>query len=234
MTVTNANPLFGTDWDPLLRQEFTKLYWAELQEFVEEERSRSRVYPSDEEVFRAFKLTPYAGTKVVILGQDPYHGAGQAHGLAFSVRRDVPVPPSLKNILKELHHDLGVPIPNHGNLEAWARHGVLLLNAVLTVREGSPGSHRRRGWETFTDEVIRVVNRRTDPVVFILWGRVAGKKRRLIDSPSHTIVESPHPGPQSARKGFYDSKPFSRANAVLAAARRERIDWSLMDCRSLT
>jgi uracil-DNA glycosylase len=229
MSVTDQNPLFGTDSGPLLRQEFTKPCWAELQAFVAAERSRFEVYPPDVEVFMALHLTAYAETKVVILGQDPYPGAGQAHGLAFSVRCGVPVPPSLKNIHKELHEDLGVPIPDHGNLKQWARRGVLLLNATLTVRAGAAASHQGRGWETFTDEVIRVVNRKTDPVVFILWGRVAGKKKRLIDSPPHTVIESPHPGPQSARKGFCGSNPFSRANAALVAAGREAIDWTLTD-----
>lgn len=224
MTVTNWDPLFDTDWDPLLRQEFSKPYWAELRDFVDDERSRFRVYPPDEEVFKAFELTPYAETKVVILGQDPYHGAGQAHGLAFSVRPGVPVPPTLKNIHRELHEDLGAQIPDHGSLEVWARRGVLLLNSMLTVRAKSPRSHRR--WETFTDEVIRVVAKETRPVVFILWGRDAQRKARLVDPPRHTIICSSHPSPQSARRGFFGSKPFSRARDALLAGGRGGIDWT--------
>ena len=213
----------------LLRQEFTKRYWVDLRAFVTDERSGFAVYPPDDEVFRALHLTSHADTEVVILGQDPYHGAGQAHGLAFSVPCGVPRPPSLENIHRELHEDLAVPIPDHGNLEQWARRGVLLLNPTLTVRERSPGSHRRKGWETFTDEVIRVVNRKSITVVFILWGRVAGKKKQLIDSPPHAVIESPHPGPRSARRGFCGSNAFSRANAALVGAGREAIDRTLTD-----
>ncbi len=163
----------------------------------------------------------------MILGQDPYHGPGQAHGLCFSVRPGVRVPPSLRNIHAELHDDLGLPIPDHGNLERWAQSGVLLLNATLTVRAGEAGSHQKRGWETFTDQVIRVVNAKTDQVVFILWGNSARRKRELIDTSRHTIIESAHPSPLSAHNGFLGSKPFSRANAALLAAGREPIDWNL-------
>jgi uracil-DNA glycosylase len=227
--LADLNPLLGTDWDPLLRQEFRKPYWADLQAFVAAERSRWNVYPPHDEVFTALHLTPLADAKVVILGQDPYHGADQAHGLAFSVRRGIRVPPSLKNIHRELHEDLGVPIPDHGNLEVWSRRGVLLLNATLTVRQGSPRSHRHKGWETFTDEVIRIAAAKTDPLVFILWGRDAGRKKSLIDSSRHSVIESPHPSPQSAYNGFFRSKPFSRANVALVAGRRGGIDWSLTE-----
>jgi uracil-DNA glycosylase len=227
--VADWNPLLGTDWVPLLGQEFEKLYWSDLRKFVAAQRSRYRVYPSDDEVFTALRLTPYAETKVVILGQDPYHGAGQAHGLAFSVRHGIRRPPSLVNIHRELHDDLGVPTPDHGNLEPWARRGVLLLNATLTVRAGAPRSHRHKGWETFTDEVIRVIAAKTDPVVFILWGKDARRKRALIDASRHIVIESAHPSPQSARKGFFGSKPFSRANCSLLAAGRTFIDWGLTE-----
>jgi uracil-DNA glycosylase len=219
----------ATDWNPLLRDQFELPYWAELQQFVAQERSRHPVYPPADEVFAALHLTPYADVKVMILGQDPYHGPGQAHGLCFSVRRGVRVPPSLANIHKELHADLGVPIPDHGNLEAWARQGVLLLNATLTVRGGAAASHQQHGWETFTDQVIRVVDAKADPVVFILWGASARRKRALIDAERHTIIESAHPSPLSAHNGFFGSRPFSRTNAALIDAGREPVDWDLSD-----
>ena len=216
-----------TDWNPVLRGEFAKPYWPDLRDFVAAERQRGTVYPPAEEVFAALHLTPYAETKVLILGQDPYHGARQAHGLCFSVRRGVAVPPSLVNIHKELHDDLGIPEPDHGNLEAWAVQGVLLLNTTLTVRAGQATSHAGKGWEMFTDEVIRTVAAKDDHVVFILWGSHARKKRGLIDGSRHTIIESAHPSPLSAHNGFFGSRPFSRANAALVAAGRDPIDWRL-------
>ncbi len=216
-----------TDWNPVLRAEFDEPYWHDLQAFVRDERERATIYPPDEQVFAALHLTPYAQTKVLILGQDPYHGDGQAHGLCFSVQDGVAQPPSLVNIFKELQADLGIAAPPHGNLEQWARQGVLLLNAVLTVRAHQAGSHAGKGWETFTDRVITTVNARSERVVFILWGAYARKKRPLIDMDRHVIIESAHPSPLSAHNGFFGSRPFSRANAALRAAGREPIDWAI-------
>jgi uracil-DNA glycosylase len=216
-----------TDWNPVLRREIDQPYWAELQTFVAEERARGPVYPSHDEVFAALHLTPYSAVKVVILGQDPYHGPGQAHGLCFSVRSGVPAPPSLQNIFKELESDLGVAPPQHGCLEAWASQGVLLLNATLTVRARQAASHQGKGWERFTDAVLRAVNDKPERVVFILWGASARKKRALIDTTRHVVIESAHPSPLSARNGFFGSRPFSRANAALVAAGREPVDWKL-------
>ncbi|NBN96701.1 MAG: uracil-DNA glycosylase [Actinobacteria bacterium] len=215
-----------TDWNPLLRGEFEKPYWHQLQQFVRDERSSGVVYPRHEEVFAALHLTPYADVRVVILGQDPYHGAGQAHGLCFSVQHGVAVPPSLLNMFKELRDDLGISPASHGNLTKWAQQGVLLLNTTLTVRAGSAGSHHGKGWETFTDEVIRVVNTR-DFVVFVLWGANARRKKSLIDASRHTIIESAHPSPLSAHNGFFGSRPFSRINAALEASGHSTIDWAL-------
>ena len=216
-----------TDWNPILRGEFDKPYWGELQTFVAGERQRHAVYPPHDEVFAALHLTPYAEVKVMILGQDPYHGQGQAHGLCFSVREGVPQPPSLQNILKELEADVGCAPPAHGCLDRWARQGVLLLNATLTVRARQAGSHQGKGWETFTDEVIRAVSAKTDPVVFILWGAYARKKKPLIDISRHTVIESAHPSPLSAHNGFFGSHPFSRANQALVDAGRTPVDWCL-------
>jgi uracil-DNA glycosylase len=216
-----------TDWNPLLRGEFAKPYWQELQRFVADERSRSQVYPSHDDVFAALHLTPYAETRVLILGQDPYHGPGQAHGLCFSVRPGVAAPPSLVNILEELRDDLGCAVPAHGCLEAWARRGVLLLNAVLTVRAREAASHAGKGWETFTDEVIRTVAAKEERVVFILWGGYARRKKALIDTGRHVVIESAHPSPLSARNGFFGSRPFSRANAALEETGLAPIDWCL-------
>jgi uracil-DNA glycosylase len=217
----------ATDWNPLLRGELDKPYWHDLQRFVAAERTRAKVYPAHEDVFAALHLTPYAETRVLILGQDPYHGPGQAHGLCFSVRRGVPAPPSLVNILQELHDDLGCAIPEHGCLDSWARNGVLLLNAVLTVRSHAAASHAGKGWETFTDEVIRTVAAKEHRVVFILWGNYARKKKALIDTSRHVVIESAHPSPLSARNGFFGSRPFSRANAALEEAGLPPVDWCL-------
>lgn len=216
-----------TDWNPILRDQFEQPYWQELQRFVDGERARHPVYPPREEVFAALHLTPLRAVKVVILGQDPYHGPGQAHGLCFSVRRGVPPPPSLQNILTELESDLGIRRPADGDLTAWAQQGVLLLNTTLTVRGGVAASHQGKGWETFTDRVIEVVAAAPRRVVFLLWGAAARRKRSLVDTARHVVIESPHPSPLSAHRGFFGSRPFSRANEALAAAGREPIDWRL-------
>lgn len=217
-----------TDWNPLLRSQFDEPYWHELQAFVATERSTHTVYPPHDEVFAALHLTPFAELKVVIVGQDPYHGPNQAHGLAFSVRRGVRIPPSLRNIHRELHDDLGLDIPDHGSLEAWAREGVLLLNTSLTVRAGQAGSHAGHGWETFTDRIIDVAADRTEPIVFLLWGNHARRKRERIDTSRHSIIESPHPSPFSANNGFFGSRPFSAVNAELARLDRDPVDWKLV------
>jgi len=216
-----------TDWNPVLRGELSKPYWQELQGFVAAERDRNPVYPPAADVFAALHLTPRAETKVVILGQDPYHGPGQAHGLAFSVQPGVRPPPSLRNIFQELQADLGLPPPVSGCLEPWARQGVLLLNTSLTVRAGASASHQGKGWEVFTDEVIRSVDAKPERVVFVLWGNSARRKRSLVDATRHVVLESPHPSPLSASSGFFGSRPFSRANAALVEAGREPVDWSL-------
>ncbi len=216
-----------TDWNPILRAEFERPYWSELQTFLRAERQQHTVYPPQDEVFRALHLCSYAETKVVILGQDPYHGPGQANGLAFSVAAGERIPPSLQNIHKELESDLGFTRPSHGLLEPWARQGVLLLNATLTVRARSAASHQKQGWETFTDEVLRAVMNKPERVVFVLWGASARKKRELVDTARHTVIESPHPSPLSAHRGFFGSKPFSQTNNALIAAGQAPIDWAL-------
>ncbi len=216
-----------TDWNPVLRGELAKPYWTQLQAFVAAERDQYPVYPQQQDVFAALHLTPLSGTKVVILGQDPYHGPGQAHGLAFSVQPGVPAPPSLRNIFKELRADLSIEPPRDGCLEPWARQGVLLLNTTLTVRGGAAASHQGRGWETFTDEVIRAVGAKPERVVFVLWGAAARRKRSLVDPERHVLLESAHPSPLSATNGFFGSRPFSRANAALLEVGRQAVDWHL-------
>lgn len=213
----------------MLRSELDAPYWAELQTFVANERAHHTVYPPADEVFAALHLTPYAETKVLILGQDPYHGPGQAHGLCFSVRRGVAIPPSLRNIYAELQADVGIAPPSHGNLQAWAEQGVLLLNTTLTVRAGQAASHHGHGWETFTDHVIRVVSDKAERVVFILWGANARRKKPLIDLRRHAVIESAHPSPLSAHNGFFGSRPFSRTNTLLVEADRGPIDWRIPD-----
>ena len=216
-----------TDWNPILRAEFERPYWGELQSYVAAERATHTVYPPHDEVFRALHLTPYDEVRVMILGQDPYHGPGQANGLAFSVADGIDVPPSLRNIYTELESDLGIAPPGHGNLEAWARSGVLLLNATLTVRARAAASHQKQGWEAFTDKVLEAVNEKKDRVVFILWGASARKKKALIDETVHVVLESPHPSPLSAYRGFFGSAPFSKANAALTEAGLDPVDWAL-------
>jgi uracil-DNA glycosylase len=215
------------DWKKVLEDVLASPGFAKLEAFVEEERREHTVYPSEEDLFSAFRLTPYDEVKVLLLGQDPYHGPGQAHGLAFSVKPGVKPPPSLANIFKELQSDLGVPKPKDGSLIPWAKQGVLLLNAVLTVREGEPNAHEGHGWETFTDAVIRKVSDKSEPVVFMLWGSYARKKEKLIDPTRHVILKGPHPSPLSAKRGFFGSRPFSRTNEALVARGRELIDWRL-------
>ena len=215
------------DWSEVLREALEAPSFAKLERFVEEERQQFTIYPSEEDLFSAFQLTPYEQVKVLVLGQDPYHGPGQAHGLAFSVQPGVPPPPSLMNIFKELKSDLGLSLPGSGSLVSWARQGVLLLNAVLTVRESQPNSHAGQGWEAFTDAVIRAVSARSEPTVFLLWGNYARKKKKLIDTQRHEIIESPHPSPLSASGGFFGSRPFSRINDALMLRGQAPIDWHL-------
>jgi len=214
-----------TTWRPVLLSETEKSYWKPLQQFVRDERTKYTVFPPDKEVFAALHLTPYEKVSVLILGQDPYHDDGQAHGLCFSVRPEVAIPPSLQNIYKELRDDLGCQIPNNGCLTPWAEQGVLLLNAVLTVRAHQANSHQGKGWENFTDAIIRAVNDKPDRVVFVLWGAYARKKAPLIDTARHVIIQSAHPSPLSAANGFFGSRPFSKINAALRTAGKPEIDW---------
>ncbi|MDQ0165060.1 uracil-DNA glycosylase [Bacillus horti] len=219
--------ILKNDWADILAEEFEKPYYLELREFLKKEYATTKVFPSMYDIFNALHYTPYAETKIVILGQDPYHGHGQAHGLSFSVQPGVPTPPSLQNIYKELEQDVGFQIPNHGHLIEWAKQGVLLLNTVLTVRQGQPNSHKGMGWETFTDQVIRKLNEREKPVIFILWGKHAQEKKLLITNPQHSILQSPHPSPFSARRGFFGSRPFSTANQLLQDSGQESVKWNL-------
>lgn len=214
-----------TDWNPLLRDQFDEPYWRQLQQYVAEERQRYEIYPPADQVYTALHLTAPHRVRAVIVGQDPYHGRGQAHGLCFSVPRGVRIPPSLANIQRELHGDLGIAPPGHGNLEAWAAQGVLLLNATLTVRSGQAGSHHGKGWERFTSRVLEVIDRSVDHAVFIVWGASARRTASMIDRRRHTILESVHPSPLSAHSGFFGSRPFSRTNDALVSRGQEPIDW---------
>ena len=219
----------GNSWDDVLAGEFEKEYYRELREFLKNEYSAHRVYPEMKNIFNALRHTPYDKVKAVILGQDPYHQPGQAHGLCFSVQKGVKQPPSLVNIFKEMRADLGVETPTHGCLEDWANHGVLLLNAVLTVRDSEANSHKGKGWEIFTDRVIELLNEREEPMVFILWGANARAKASLITSPQHLIIEGAHPSPLSAHNGFWGGKYFSRTNEFLESNGIEPIDWRIKE-----
>ena len=221
--------IFRNDWAELLDDELKEPYYLELRKFLIDEYSTKKIFPNMYDIFNALHFTSYAATKVVILGQDPYHEPGQAHGLSFSVLPDVPPPPSLMNIFKELRDDLGCFIPNNGCLKPWAEQGVLLLNAVLTVRAHAANSHRGHGWEIFTDKIIRLLNEHERPLAFILWGNPARRKKNMITNPRHFIVESAHPSPLSASGGFFGSRPFSRVNKFLESIGESPIDWQIPD-----
>lgn len=219
--------MFGNDWSKLLVPEFEQDYFVNLQVFLAEERMSHTVFPPENDIFNALRYTAYQDVKVVLLGQDPYHGPSQAHGLAFSVQPGVDAPPSLVNMFKELRSDLGIEIPKTGCLIPWAKQGVLLLNTALTVREGEANSHRGKGWEIFTDRIISLLNEREKPMVFLLWGRNAAEKEALITNQRHMVLKAPHPSPLSANRGFFGCKHFSKTNAVLKACGETPIDWSL-------
>ncbi|MBQ3782760.1 MAG: uracil-DNA glycosylase [Lachnospiraceae bacterium] len=222
----------SNDWLAAVGDEFKKDYYKDLYQFVKKEYSENVVFPASEDIFNALHLTPLSKVKVVIIGQDPYHNVGQAHGLCFSVKPEVEIPPSLVNIYKELKDDLGCEIPDNGYLVKWAEQGVLMLNTVLTVRAHEPGSHQGKGWEHFTDAIIKAVNEVDRPVVFILWGRPARMKKKMLNNPKHLILEAPHPSPLSVYRGFFGSKPFSQTNAFLEANGVEPIDWQIPNIHS--
>ena len=217
----------GNDWDELLKGEFEKPYYLELREFLKNEYSTKIIYPNMYDIFNALKYTSYKDTKVLILGQDPYHGENQAHGLAFSVKPGVKTPPSLLNMYKELNSEFECFIPNNGFLVPWTKQGILLLNTALTVRAHEANSHKGKGWETFTDHIIETLNLREEPVIFVLWGNNARSKKKLIDANKHYIIESAHPSPLSASRGFFGSKPFSQVNDILIKLGKETIDWQI-------
>ncbi|MCM1989869.1 uracil-DNA glycosylase [Oceanirhabdus seepicola] len=223
------NDILKNDWKPLLESEFSQEYYVKLRSFLKEEYETHTIYPDKYDIFNALHHTTYENTKVVILGQDPYHGPNQAHGLSFSVKPGITPPPSLKNIYKELQSDIGCSIPNNGFLNKWADQGVLLLNAVLTVRAEQANSHKNKGWEHFTDKIISLVNERQDPVVFLLWGKNAQSKEKYITNPRHLILKSTHPSPLSAHRGFWGCKHFSKTNKFLKANGRDIIDWQIED-----
>jgi uracil-DNA glycosylase len=221
--------LLEASWLELLKDEFEKHYMVQLREFLKTEKAVGHlIYPNNTDIFKAFAKTPFQNLKVVILGQDPYHGAHQAHGLSFSVQKGIAIPPSLKNIYKELTTDIpGFIIPNHGNLTEWADQGVLLLNATLTVKASTPGSHQKKGWEIFTDEVIKTISEKSQGIIFILWGNFAQAKSVLIDESKHHIIKSPHPSPFSAYNGFFGSRPFSKTNELLQKLGKKPINWQI-------
>lgn len=219
--------MLQNDWASVLEEEFQKPYYLKLSNFLVKEYQTTTIFPDRHDIFNALHYCSFANVKVVILGQDPYHGVGQAHGLSFSVKPEVAIPPSLRNIYQELHNDLGCKVPNHGYLVEWAEQGVLLLNNVLTVREGEAHSHKGKGWETFTNQVIASLNDKEERIVYLLWGAAAQKKEKLIDTAKHVVIKSPHPSPLSAYRGFIGSKPFSRTNHILQQAGRKAIDWQL-------
>ena len=221
------NPIIEEGWKEVLMEEFQSPYFSSLKEFLVEEKRNYTIYPPGNLIFNAFQHTPFDRVKVVILGQDPYHGKGQAHGLCFSVPQGIPQPPSLVNIFKELHSDLGIPHPAHGNLELWADQGVLLINATLTVRDSQAGSHQKKGWETFTNRVIEIVSEKKSGVVFLLWGRYAQAKESLVDASKHLVLKAAHPSPLSAYNGFFSCRHFSRTNEYLQKQGEEGIDWRL-------
>ena len=214
-----------TTWNEILAEEMEKDYYQQLQAFVQKRRAEARVFPEEKNVFNALELTPFESVKVVILGQDPYHGFGQAHGLSFSVQKGTPLPPSLKNIYKELQEDIGGELPSEGELSHWAKQGVLLLNTVLTVEEGNANSHKGRGWERLTNRLIESLNELKHPVIFILWGKPAQDKEKLITNPNHVLLKAPHPSPLSAYRGFFGSKPFSKVNDILIQQGQTPIRW---------
>lgn len=222
-------PKLPSSWQPLLKEELKKSYFRKLEQFLENEQQSHTVYPPEKDIFSALKLTPYQSVNVLLLGQDPYPGEGQAHGLCFSVRPGIKPPASLRNIYKELKSDVDFRIPDNGYLVPWAQQGILMLNAVLTVRAGETNSHQGKGWEFFTDTIISLVNERDSPTVFVLWGAYAQKKIKLIDNKRHTIIKSAHPSPLSAHQGFFGSKPFSAINKALRATGKPEIDWQIPD-----
>jgi uracil-DNA glycosylase len=225
--MSRIDPNIHESWKKLLIKEFNKPYFMGLKEFLVQEKKSHTIFPPGTKIFSAFDHTPWDKVKVVILGQDPYHGNGQAHGLCFSVPLGIQPPPSLVNIFKELHNDLGIPMPTHGNLEAWADQGVLLLNATLTVRANQAGSHQNKGWEQFTDTVIRMLSEYKEGLIFILWGRFAQAKENLVDGQKHHLLKASHPSPFSAHSGFFGCKHFSRTNTILEGHGKEPINWAL-------
>ncbi len=227
MQESKVSPVIEESWKEVLEDEFNAPYFSELKKFLVEEKKAHTIYPPGSLIFNAFNHTPFPEVKVVLLGQDPYHGPGQAHGLCFSVNKGIAKPPSLQNIFKELHDDLGVPIPPHGNLTSWADQGVLLVNATLTVRARKPGSHQNKGWEQFTDAAIRSLSEKREGLVFLLWGNYAQAKEAIIDTTRHHILKAPHPSPFSAARGFFGCRHFSKTNGILRSNGKNEIDWQI-------